>query len=84
VLFCILVGRASPADAAEISRRGEPNGRLMLLGVIALSVISLFAVAGMLNNPSQRPRWQHNLHVTGSLLAVILSWFLTHVYFGLY
>lgn len=84
VLFCILVVRASPADAAEISRRGEPNGGLMLLGVIVLSLVSLVAVAAMLNNPGHRPRWQHNLHMTMSLLAVILSWFLTHIYFGLY
>src|SRR5208283_2930580 len=84
VLFCILLERASPADAAEISRRGEPNGKLMRLGVIVLSVVSLVAVAAMLNNPSHRPRWQTNLHMTASLLAVILSWFLTHIYFGLY
>jgi len=84
VLFRILVGRASPEDAAEISRRGEPNGKLMLLGVIALSVVSLVGVAAMLNHPSGRPRWEINLHMTTSLLAVILSWFLTHVHFGLY
>ena len=84
MLFCILAVRASPEDAAEISRRGEPNGKLMLLGVIVLSVISLVAVAAMLNNPGHRPRWQHNLHMTLSLLSVILSWFLTHIYFGLY
>src|SRR5271165_1498371 len=79
VLFCIMVVRASPADAAEISRRGEP----MLLGVVVLSVASLVAVAAMLNHPSGRTRWQTNLHMTASLLAVILSWFLTHIYFGL-
>jgi uncharacterized membrane protein len=56
----------------------------MLFGVIVLSVVSLVAVAAMLNNPGHRPRWQHNLHMTTSLLAVILSWFLTHIYFGLY
>jgi uncharacterized membrane protein len=84
VLFCILVVRASPEDAAEISRRGEPNGALMLLAVVVLSLVSLVAVAAMLNNPGNRPRWQHNLHMTLSLLAVILSWFLTHIYFGLY
>jgi uncharacterized membrane protein len=84
VLFCILVVRASPEDAAEISRRGEPNSKLMLLGVIALSVVSLVAVAAMLNNPGSRPRWLHNLHMTASLLAVILSWCMTNIYFGLH
>jgi hypothetical protein len=53
--------RGSPADAAEISRRGEPNGGLMLLAVIVLSLASLIAVAAMLDNPGHRPRWQHNL-----------------------
>jgi uncharacterized membrane protein len=84
VLAGALMRRASPGDAAELSRRGEPNNILTLIVVVALTVVSLVAVAAMLNNPGDRPRWQHNLHMTLSLLAVILSWFLTHIYFGLY
>jgi hypothetical protein len=53
--------RGSPADAAEISRRGEPNGGLMLLSRHRPVARSLIAVAAMLNNPGHRPRWQHNL-----------------------
>ena len=83
-LFGVLMNRASPEDAAEISRRGEPNTGLVLTIVIALSVISLVGVAAMLNRPPGRPRWEVNLHMAASLLAVILSWFLAHIYFGLY
>ena len=75
---------ASPEDAAELSRRGEPNNILTLIVVIALSIVSLVGVAAMLNHPSGRPRWVVNLHMTTSLLAVILSWFLAHIYFGLH
>jgi uncharacterized membrane protein len=76
--------RASPEDAAEPSRKGEPNSIFTLIVVIALSVVSLAGVAAMLNHPSGRPRWVVNLHMTTSLLAVILSWLLAHIYFGLH
>ena len=83
-LFCVLMERASPENAAEMTRRGEPNNRLVLITVMALSVASLVGVAAMLNSPPGRPRWEINLHMMASLLAVILSWFLAHIYFGLY
>ena len=84
VLTGALMRRASPEDAAEVSRHGEPNSLLTLIVVIALSVVSLVGVAAMLNHPSGRPRWVVNLHMTTSLLAVILSWLLAHIYFGLH
>ena len=83
-LFCVLMERASPEDAAEMTRRGEPNSRLVLITVMALSVVSLVGVAAMLNHPPGRPRWEVNLHMAASLLAVILSWFLANIYFGLH
>jgi uncharacterized membrane protein len=83
-LFCVLMERASPEDAAEITRRGEPNNGLVLMIVMAVSVVSLVGVAAMLNHPPGRPRWEVNLHMMASLFAVILSWFLAHIYFGLY
>jgi uncharacterized membrane protein len=83
-LCCALMGRASAEDAARISRREEPNNRLVLLVVNTLAIASLVGVAAMLNRPPDRPRWEINLHMGASLLAVILSWFLAHVYFGLH
>jgi len=83
-LCCALMGRASAEDAARISRRGEPNNRLVLIVVNVVAIASLFGVAAMLNRPPDRPRWEINLHMGASLLAVILSWFLAHVYFGLH
>jgi hypothetical protein len=41
-------------------------------------VISLVGVAAMLNRPPGRPRLEVNLHMTESLLAVILSRFLVN------
>jgi len=84
VLTLALMRRASPEDAAELARHSEPNNLLALLVVNAVSVASLVGVAAMLNHPSGRPRWVVNLHMTTSLLAVILSWFLAHLYFGLH
>jgi hypothetical protein len=45
---------ASPEETAEMSRRHEPSGLLMLLGVIIVSVVSLVEVAAILNHPSDR------------------------------
>ncbi|MBV8119127.1 MAG: DUF1345 domain-containing protein [Alphaproteobacteria bacterium] len=83
-LFAVAMGRVSPEDAAEFGRRGEPNNRLALIVVIAISVAGLIGVAAMLNHPPGRPHWEINLHMAASLLAVILSWFLVHIYFGLH
>ena len=83
-LLCVVMVRASPEEAARISRRGEPNNRLALIVVNALAIASLVGVAAMLNRPPDRPHWEINLHMGASLLAVILSWFLAHVYFGLH
>jgi uncharacterized membrane protein len=83
-LCCSLMVRASAEDAARISRRGEPNNSLTLIVVNAVAIASLVGVAAMLNHPPGRPRWEINLHMTASLFAVILSWFLVHVYFGLH
>jgi len=57
-LFGVLMERASPEDAARISRRGEPNNRLTLVVVNALATASLVGVAAMLNHPPGRPRWR--------------------------
>ncbi len=83
-LFSVLMCRASPEDAAEISRRGEPTGLPFLLVVIALSVMSLVGVTAMLNNSRADPTWMTNLHMATSLLAVFLAWLLSHVVFGLF
>jgi hypothetical protein len=78
------MGRTSPESAAQWARRGEPNNALVLIMVMALSVVSLVGVAAMLNLSPDRPRWEINLHMTASQLAVILPWFLAHIYFGLH
>ena len=83
-LCCALMGRASAEDAARISRRGEPNNALVLIMANGLAIAALIGVAAMLNRPPDRPRWEVNLHMTASMLAVILSWFLAHIYFGLH
>ena len=83
-LCCALMGRASAKDAAQISRRGEPHNAFVLIVANALAIGALIGVAAMLNPAPGRPRWEVNLHMTASLLAVILSWFLAHIYFGLH
>jgi uncharacterized membrane protein len=84
-LFGVSMERTSPQEAATWARRGEPNNALVLIIVMAISVASLVGVAAMLNRlPPDQPRWEVNLHMMASMLAVILSWLLSHVYFGLH
>ena len=54
-LFGVFMQWASPEDAAEIARRGEPHTAPVMIAVIALSVVSLVGVAVMLNRPPGRP-----------------------------
>ena len=83
-LFVLLMRRASPDDSAKISRHGEPSGQPILLVVVALSVMTLVGVAAMLSKSNANAGWVTNLHMAASQLAVLLSWFLSNIFFGLH
>jgi uncharacterized membrane protein len=83
-LFVVLMNRASPEDAAELSRQGEPNSVPVLIVVLGVSVFSLVGVAAMLNHPA----WPAGLASQSAHVGVAARGgsvvVLSHVYFGLY
>ena len=83
ILFFRLMSATSPEQAADLSRRTEPSGLLVLLATIVLSVFSFGAIAAMLDNLNSAPHWLRIMHLVGSVLALFLSWVLVHIIFGL-
>ena len=64
--------------------RYELRGAHTLVAVVLLSLVSVIAVAAMLNNLAHAPHWLNVIHLTTSLLAVALAWLLAHIFFGLH
>lgn len=83
VLFFFLMSVTTPEQAADLSRRTEPSGFLVLIMTLVLSMFSFGMIAVMLDNLSDAPRWLRGVHMIGSVLALFLSWIVLHIIFGL-
>ncbi len=83
VLFFLLMSAATPEQAADLSRRTEPSGLGVLVITLVLSLVSFGMIAVMLDNLTDAPRWLRVIHLTGSVLALFLSWIVLHIIFGL-
>lgn len=84
VLFCIRIAqRESERDGLRASR-DELHGVATLVAVVVLAIMSVVAVAALLNNLAQAPYWLNVIHIATSLLAIVLAWLLTHIFFGLH
>src|SRR5208337_149129 len=80
-LFVALMSVATPAHAAELSHRSGPSRARTLVGVVLMSLVSVTAVAALLDLDTDL-RWLHRIHLASSLLAICLAWMLAHVLFG--
>ena len=80
-LFVTLMNQTTQEQAAELASKTEPSGAIVLLGVIAMSLISVVAV-GALHQPG--PDAPKIVYLASSLSAVVLAWLLVHIRFGLY
>ena len=83
-LFYTVISRATADQAAMMSSRHELRGAATILAVVLLSIVSIVAVAALLNNLAHAPHWLNVIHLTTSLLAVALAWLLAHIFFGLH
>jgi uncharacterized membrane protein len=84
VLFCTLISGATAEHAAVLSGRHELSGAITIVAIVLLSFVSVIAVAALLNNLAHAPHWLNIIHLTTSLLAVVLAWLLAHIFFGLH
>ena len=83
-LFYTLLSRITAEHSAVSHSRYELRGAHTLVAVVLLSLVSVIAVAAMLNNLAHAPHWLNVIHLTTSLLAVALAWLLAHIFFGLH
>lgn len=83
-LFYTLISRTTAEQAAVRSGRDELRGAATLVVVVLLSLVSVVAVAALLNNLARAPHWLNVIHLTTSLAAIALAWLLAHIFFGLH
>ena len=83
-LFYTLMSRTTADQVAVLSSRDELRGAVTLVAVVLLSLVSVIAVAALLNNLAHAPHWLNVIHLTTSLLAIALAWLLTNIFFGLH
>ena len=83
-LFYTLMSRTTAEQVAVLSSRDELRGAVTLVAVVLLSLVSVIAVAALLNNLAHAPHWLNVIHLTTSLLAIALAWLLTNIFLGLH
>lgn len=84
ILLFIMMYSSSAEATMRRSRRAEPSNAGVLIATLFLSIISLIAVALMLNNSHNRSAIVANVHMGLSLIAIFLSWLFVHTYFALH
>jgi uncharacterized membrane protein len=80
LMMSISTGSATMRRSLSI----EPSNAGVLITVSLFSIVSLMAIALLLNNSHQRPVIVSNIHMGLSLLAIFLSWLFVHTYFALH
>jgi uncharacterized membrane protein len=86
-LFVTLMNRATPEDAADMSKsnRSLVGKVIALLGIVVMSLISADAVFALaLSGIGKTSHFNRILAITVSLVAICMAWLLSHVAFGLY
>ncbi len=83
-LLYVLMSRSVTERSTPLSGRDEIRGAATVIAVVILSIVSVIAVVALLNNLAHAPHWLNVIHLTTSLLAIVLSWLLAHVIFGLH
>ena len=86
-LFITLMNRATPEIAAEMSQsnRSEWGKVIALIGIVLMSLMSADAVFALsLSGIVKTSHLSRLLAIGASLVAICLSWLLSHIAFGLY
>jgi uncharacterized membrane protein len=82
ILFMMYVSTAEVTMRRSLAT--EPSNAGVLITVSLFSIVSLMAIALLLNNSTKRPALVSNIHMGLSLLAIFLSWLFVHTYFALH
>ncbi|WP_013334281.1 DUF1345 domain-containing protein [Gloeothece verrucosa] len=75
---------ATAEDTLYFSQREESNHVSIIVFIIFISFTSYIAVGVMLENDPNWSRLMINLKIGLSLIAIVLSWVLVHIFFALH
>jgi uncharacterized membrane protein len=84
ILVSVLASVATVEQCIDLAVKGRPlQKRAVLLTAVLASVVTVTAIAVMLQSQKGQARWLAALHLAGSLLALLLGWVATQMIFGI-
>ncbi len=83
-LVLLMMSYANPQKTRYLAQRQEAQHWAIFLLVVFTALTSIFAIALMLLNNKDTPAPEMTLHVGLSAIAIVCSWFLTHIMFTLH
>jgi uncharacterized membrane protein len=83
-LLLYRVSNVTAKDLQDFYEDREPSNRLVIVGVVLFSSLSMIGVGLMANISKNWPPIQAYMHTASSLLAIVLSWILLHFFYAFY
>jgi uncharacterized membrane protein len=83
-LHAYRINRISAQDIQNYYQDREPSNRFVIIAAVVFSALSLAAVGLMTHMSKNWSPFHQNLHTAASLLAIVLSWILLHVFYAFY
>jgi uncharacterized membrane protein len=76
------INRITAQDIQDYFQDREPSNRFVIIAAMVFSVLSMVGVGLMTDISKNWSPLQKNLHTICSLLAIVLSWIMLHVFFA--
>jgi len=83
-LHAYRINRITAQDIQDYYQDREPSNRFVVFTAVVFSSLSMAAVGFMTNMSKNWSPFHKNLHTVSSLLAIVLSWILLHVFYAFY
>src|SRR5208337_999310 len=83
-LHAYRINRITAQDIQDYYQDREPSNRFVVFTAMVFSSLSMAAVGFMTNMSKNWTPRHKNLHTVSSLLAIVLSWILLHVFYAFY
>ena len=83
-LHAYRINRITARTSGTITRIGSRVTRFVIITAVLFSVLSLAGVGFMADISKNWTPLHQNIHTASSLLAIVLSWILLHVFYAFY
>jgi uncharacterized membrane protein len=78
------INRITAQDIQNYYQEREPSNRFIIIAAVVFSTLSLAGIGLMVNISKSWSPLHQNIHTACSLLAIVLSWILLHVFYAFY